>query len=96
MVIQAMCRDYSLRIAMERNIKKPVYLIPINRISDRWVKLYMGTKAKKLKEALDNRFLPRLCNARERWHGRKCADYCDVVESCPYGRMVKRSREVAA
>ena len=32
MVIQAMCRDYSLRIAAERNIRKPVYLIPINRM----------------------------------------------------------------
>jgi hypothetical protein len=96
MVIQAMCRDYSLRIAAERNIKKPVYLIPINRISDRWVKLYMSTKAKRLKEALDKKYLPQLCNARERWHDRKCAEYCDVAESCPYGRMVKRSREVAA
>ena len=96
MVIQAMCRDYSLRIAAERNIRKPVYLIPINRISDRWVKLYMSTKAKKLKKAMDKKFLPELCNARERWHDRKCAEYCDVAKSCPYGRLVKRNREAAA
>ena len=91
-----MCRDYSLRIATERNIRKPVYLIPINRISDRWIKLYMGTKAKKLKEALDKKFLPQLCNTRERWHDRKCAEYCDVAGSCPYGRLVKRNKEAAA
>ena len=47
-------------------------------------------------EALDKKFLPQLCNSRERWHGRKCAEYCDVAENCPYGRMVKRNREAAA
>ncbi len=96
MVIQAMCRDYSLRIAAERNIRKPVYLIPIRRISDRWIKLYMGTKARRLKEALDKKIQPRICNTRERWHDRKCAEYCDVAENCPYGRLVKHNRADAA
>ena len=35
MKIQALCRDYNLRIASERNISKPAYIIPINKISDR-------------------------------------------------------------
>ena len=96
MVIQAMCRDYNLRIAAERNIKKPVYLIPINRISDNWIKLYMSTKAKRLKESMDKKYLPQLCNSRERWHDRKCAEYCDVASSCPYGRLVKHNRTAAA
>ena len=96
MVVQAMCRDYNLRIAAERNIKKPVYLIPINRISDHWIKLYMSTKAKRLKEAIDKKYLPQLCNSRERWHDKKCAEYCDVASSCPYGRLVKHNRTVAA
>ena len=34
MYIQAICRDASLRIAAERGIDKPVYIIPINKISD--------------------------------------------------------------
>lgn len=52
MKIQAFCRDFSLRIAEERNIKRQVYIININKISDHWIKLYMETKAKRLKEAL--------------------------------------------
>lgn len=53
MKIQAFCRDFSLRIAEERNIRKQVYIININKISDHWIKLYMETKAKRLKEALE-------------------------------------------
>ena len=89
MEIQAMCRDYSLRIAAERNITKPVYIIRINKISDHWIKLYMKTKADLLKDALEKGYLPKLCTAKERWHDRKCAEYCSVAENCPYGKLVK-------
>ncbi len=85
MEIQAMCRDYSLRIAAERNITKPIYLIPIHRISDHWLKLYMETKAQRLKEAIAQRNLPPVCNARERWNDRKCRDYCPVAAFCSHG-----------
>ena len=64
MKIQALCRDYNLRIASERNISKPAYIIPINKISDRWVKLYVSEKAKRLQAALDNNALPPVCTAR--------------------------------
>ena len=46
MVIQALCRDTGLRIASERGITKPLYLIPINPISNHWLKLYMESKSK--------------------------------------------------
>ena len=94
MEIQAMCRDYSLKVASERNITKPVYIIHINKISDHWVKLYMETKAKRLKDALEKGYLPKLCSTKERWQDRKCRDYCAVAENCPYGRMVKYSKDV--
>ena len=94
MEIQAMCRDYSLKVASERNITKPVYIIHINKISDYWVKLYMETKAKRLKDALAKGYLPKLCSAKERWQDRKCRDYCAVAENCPYGRMIKHSRDI--
>ena len=94
MEIQAMCRDYSLKVASERNITKPVYIIHINKISDHWVKLYMETKAKRLKDALEKGYLPKLCSAKERWQDRKCRDYCAVAENCPYGRMVKHSKDI--
>lgn len=96
MEIQAMCRDYSLRIAAERNITKPVYIIRINKISDHWIKLYMKTKADLLKDALEKGYLPKLCTAKERWHDRKCAEYCNVAENCPYGRLIKQNVKQAA
>ena len=94
MEIQAMCRDYSLKVASERNITKPVYIIHIKKISDHWVKLYMETKAKRLKDALEKGYLPKLCSSKERWQDRKCIDYCAVAENCPYGRMVKHSKDI--
>ena len=95
MKIQAFCRDFSLRIAEERNIRKQVYIININKISDHWIKLYMETKAKRLKEALEKGYLPQLCTPKERWHDRKCKDYCVVAGNCPYGRMVKAGMKQA-
>ena len=89
MIIQAMCRDSSLKTAKERGIDKPIYLIPINKISDKWIKLYMNHKATALKVALDNKRLPAICKIKERWHNRKCLDYCNVSNSCPYGHMLK-------
>ena len=96
MKIQAFCRDFSLRITEERNIKRQVYIININKISDHWIKLYMQTKAKRLKEALAKGCLPQLCTPKERWHDRKCKDYCVVAGNCPYGRMVKAGMKQAA
>lgn len=96
MKIQAFCRDFSLRIAEERNIRRQVYIININKISDHWIKLYVETKAKRLKEALEKGYLPQLCTPKERWHDRKCKEYCVVAGNCPYGRMVKAGIEQAA
>lgn len=96
MEVQAMCRDYSLRIAAERNIKKPVYVIHINKISDHWIKLYMNSKAQKLKMALKNGLTPKICTSKERWKNRKCAEYCVVADNCTFGRLVKRQSKAAA
>ena len=73
MVIEALCR---------------AYLIPINRISDRWLTRYFTAKAKRLQEALDTKKLPAVCSARERWHNRKCLDYCDARLHCPYAQEI--------
>lgn len=82
MIIQAICRDNSLRIASERNIRQAVYLIPINRISDRWLIRYLKHKAKLLEVALSKNKPPMYCRARENWHGRKCLEYCEVSTHC--------------
>ena len=96
MEIQAMCRDYNLRIAEERNIRKPVYVIHINKISDHWIKRYMTAKASKLKLALESNTMPKLCTTKERWNDRKCKESCSVADSCLYGRLVKGQRITAA
>ena len=90
MKIQAFCRDFSLRIAAERNITSPLYIININRISDRWIKLYIETKAKRLKSALKDSKMPPVCSSKERWKDRKCLDYCAVGDNCEYGIVLRQ------
>lgn len=91
MEIQALCRDFNLRMAAERNITSPIYLIHINKISDRWVKLYMKTKVERLNKALQTGKTQYICSNKERWQDRKCKDYCVVTENCPYGRQFKQA-----
>lgn len=94
MKIQAFCRDFSLRIAAERNITSPLYIININRISDRWIKLYIETKAKRLKSALKDSKMPPVCSSKERWKDRKCLDYCAVADNCEYGIALRQRLEL--
>lgn len=82
MVIQALCRDTGLRIASERGITKPLYLIPINPISNHWLKRYMEAKAKRLQQAIETGVVPKKCSQRETWHGKKCEGYCAVSAQC--------------
>ena len=95
MYIQAICRDASLRIAAERGIDKPVYIIPINKISDHWLNRYFQHKAKLLREAIKSKTLPPVCSFRERWGNRKCLGYCAARENCPYAqRLQAQNKEV--
>lgn len=90
MYIQAICRDSSLRIAQERGIDKPVYIIPINKISDHWLLLYFQHKATLLREAIATKTLPPICSFRERWGNRKCLSYCAARENCPYAQRLNK------
>ena len=93
MYIQAICRDASLRIAAERGIDKPVYIIPINKISDHWLQLYFHHKAKALRDAIESNTLPPVCSFRERWGNRKCLGYCAARENCPYAQKLTAPKE---
>ena len=93
MFIQAMCRDNNLRIASERGIDQSVYVLPVQKISDRWLTRYFSEKANRLRQAIDNKRLPPICTARERWKDRKCMDYCDARENCPYGQRMRLLKE---
>ena len=90
MLIQAICRDSNLRIANERGIDKNVYLIPINRISDHWLRIYFNKKAEMLNRALATNQMPPVCSTRERWNDRKCKDYCSARQNCPYAQKLLR------
>ena len=91
--IQAICRDASLRIAQERGIDKPVYIIPINKISDHWLQLYFQHKAKALRDSINSNTLPPVCSFRERWGNRKCLGYCAARENCPYAQKLTATKE---
>ena len=91
--IQAICRDASLRIAQERGIDKPVYIIPINKISDRWLTRYFQHKARLLRNAIKSKTLPPICSFRERWGNRKCLGYCAARENCPYAQRLNATKE---
>ena len=93
MYIQAICRDASLRIATERGIDKPVYIIPINKISDHWLQLYFQHKAKALRDAINSNTLPPVCSFRERWGNRKCLGYCAARENCSYAQRLTATKE---
>ncbi len=95
MYIQALCLDSGLRIAAERGIDKPVYIIPVNKISgDRWLERYFRHKAKILREAIATKTLPPICSMHERWGDRKCLGYCATRENCPHAQnLVKEATD---
>ncbi|MBP2641036.1 MAG: Uncharacterized protein H6Q66_1987 [Firmicutes bacterium] len=97
MIIQMMIRDAGLEVAARRNVDQSVYLLPINRISDQWVKRYFNTKAQRLRDALSEQKLPPICSAKERWQDRKCQRYCDVAGACSHALTLgsKNNTEVA-
>ncbi|MCI1822314.1 MAG: hypothetical protein LKI76_00045 [Megasphaera sp.] len=94
MYIQAVCRDSGLRIAAERGIDQSLYIIPIYKISNRWIERYFRKKAALLQQARETHRLPPICSSRERWQDRKCLDYCDGREFCPYGQKLQQFRKV--
>lgn len=82
MYIQMYVRDYSLRIADERNIDKPIYLLKVKKISDIWLQRYFSIKKAMMDRAMESRSIPAFCRKSESWNGRKCEKYCAVFEAC--------------
>ena len=96
LVVQAFCRDQGLQIATSRGIEQQAYFIDVHPISDRWLNRFVKAKANKLQYALDNNVLPPPCNARERWHNRKCLGYCEVAGFCSYAQSLKKTTDKVA
>lgn len=83
MAIECLIRDGNTYIAQQRGIAFNGTLIPINRISDHWIRRYMRMKHRALMQALETGEMPPPCRYRETWGGgRKCEKYCDVAKAC--------------
>ena len=96
MTIQALCRDSGLRIAAERNIDRPIYLIGVTPISEHWLMRYLKAKKEALENAIAAEELPPLCRPRERWNNRKCLNFCEVSAFCEYAQAIKNEKPQAA
>jgi hypothetical protein len=82
MVCEMIVRDGNTFMANNRGITENAYLVKVNKISDLWIRKYMTRKAEDLQKALTFNELPKPCNNRECWGGRKCKDFCTVNKFC--------------
>ena len=90
MYIQAYARDFSQSSQSRSGITHPQYVIRLNKISDRWLKLWFNEKKQRLENALKSNTLPPLCTPKETWNGLKCEKYCNVAHLC---RMFQQQEE---
>lgn len=84
MMVQVFVRGGVDKTAKSYGVTEPTYLIPINPISDKWVRMYFETKYRRLMYAIEHNEMPPVCKENERWNDRRCKDYCEVHEFCPY------------
>jgi len=82
MVCEVIVRDGNTYMATNRGITDNAYLVPVNKISDRWVERYMKKKASDLLKALETGVMPPPCKPHECWHGNKCSKFCAVAQYC--------------
>lgn len=84
MKIQDTVRDGGTYVATNRGILENIYLIPVKRLDDDFVKKYFERKRVALLNALALKQMPSPCDAKESWEGRRCVKkYCDVFDFCP-------------
>ena len=88
MWIQATVRDGGTVSAKQNKVDKNIYMIPVERLSDQYVRMYFGQKAADLLQALDTDD-PAKCTDEENWNGRRCKMYCEVSKFCPQYLGVK-------
>ena len=84
MMVQIFVRGGVDKTAKSYGVTEPTYLLEINKISDRWVRLYFETKYKRLMSALEKDEIPPVCPKKDRWNDLRCKEYCSVHEFCPY------------
>ena len=87
---QITVRDGGTFAAKHNGIEKNLYLIDVNILPDNEVESYFHFKKQLLCEAIETTTLPPLCPYEERWGGRRCKGFCNVVAFCPEGAKVKK------
>ena len=80
--VQMLIRGGLDKVAKSYGLDRMSYIIRLNGISERWIRLYMKAKYDRLMKALETDELPPLC--KDRWNDLRCKDYCSVNEFCPY------------
>lgn len=80
--VQMLIRGGLDKTAKSYGLDRMSYVIRLNGISERWIRLYMKAKYDRLMKALETDELPPLC--KDRWNDLRCKDYCSVNEFCPY------------
>lgn len=92
MFLDINCRDGGTYLALQRGVKQNSYLIPIPRMTDEEVMAYFIPKRDALLWHLATGTMPEICTEEERWAsgnnpGNKCLKFCNVRESCDYGKQ---------
>lgn len=80
--VQMLIRGGLDKTAKSYGLDRMSYVIRLNGISERWIRIYMKAKYDKLMKALETKKLPPVC--KDRWNDLKCKEYCSVNEFCPY------------
>jgi hypothetical protein len=78
MAIQIITRDGGTSAARSRGVNL------INGMSTHWVNRYFARKAQDLTTAIRENRWEKPCKPRERWENRKCREFCEVREQCPF------------
>lgn len=80
--VQMLIRGGLDKTAKSYGLDRMSYVVRLNGISDRWIRIYMKAKYDRLMQALETNTLPPEC--KDKWNDLKCKDYCGVNEFCPY------------
>lgn len=81
-LIEATLRDGGVRASQSYGLDLQVYMIPIPILDDHYVMDYYRQRQEALQDYVGREEVPPRCSYDERWGGRKCDGYCDVVEAC--------------
>ena len=87
---QITVRDGNTYSARRNGIDFNLIMLPVEIMDDDFVREYFLTKAYQLTTALKKGELPELCPYEERWGGRRCKGYCNVMMYCPEGAQVNK------